>query len=71
MKTTQGRKRARSATAPIIIVGVIAANKQYQIPTSSAGILSFPAAGESPMFLNKTWSIFPINDPPVLLKHNE
>lgn len=54
MKTTHGKKRARSATAPIIIVGVIAANKQYQIPTSSAGTLLFPVAGASPMCLSKT-----------------
>lgn len=71
MKTTHGRNRARSAIAPIIIVGVIAANKQYQIPTRSAGTLLFPTAGESPMFLSKTWSTFPMNQDPVLLKHNE
>lgn len=71
MKTIHGRKRARSAIAPIIIVGVIAANKQYQIPTSSAGTLLFATAGESPIFLSKTWSMLPMNQFPVLLKHNE
>lgn len=54
-----------------MIVGVIAANKQYQIPTRSAGTLLFPTAGESPIFLNRTWSMLPMKRFPVLLKHNE
>jgi hypothetical protein len=42
MKITVGMNLVLSATAPRIIVGVIAAKRQYQMLTRSDGIFGFP-----------------------------
>jgi len=47
---TQGRSLALSAMAPSIMVGVMAAKRQYQMEIKSAGTFGLERAGLSPRF---------------------